>query len=298
MINFTDKCIDLHSHSSFSDGLLSVEELTELAISNNVQILAITDHNYINRNFDQLKSKFRNRIQLVNGVEISTVFQGIEVHVIALGISQSDYSILGSIVEGNISAEVEGERDYVEAIRKNLSKFNIDLPDYAIIKAYFNSDRVGMSELISFMTENGFCRNVPEALNYIGLYGERLAYANRAEFVKYVSMEEAVNAILRCKNAIPVLCHPLSYKIDERASQSLVEVFKSCTDTTPAALEVFYGNYSSGDFEFLKKLCRRYDLLYSGGSDFHGTYDRNRLSKLKLSEIDCDKHVVSHLELL
>lgn len=261
--------IDLHCHSTLSDGVLSPEELIEFAIASGLKVLAITDHNCINEKHHELGEKYRETISLPTACEFSCGYKTItgrviQVHINGIGFGHNDKDIL-RITEYNNKAM----RPYVEGILKKLKTVcGIDLCTYEELVIRSSSKSIGRKHIAVEMQRQGFINDLDEAFDrYIG--DGKPAYISNA--TRYAPLKEVVQAIVN-SDGIAVINHLYNYNLSFVEIDALLKDFKSIA-RTHGALEVYYSAYNEEQQLFLKKLADSYGLLYSCGSDYHGDKD-------------------------
>lgn len=261
---------DFHIHTNRSDGNLTPEEVIGMAVEEKLSAAAITDHNVILEEFPDFQKKYRDLIQLVNGVELSSVYQrgdngeAQEVHIIALGFDSSR-------LRETVDSTWLDLRGYLQAMIEKLRACGIEIPDFDRLRElYPGRAHIGREQVAAYLAEHGDAATRDEAMDeYVGIYGKRRAYVNEMEYSHYHSMEENVKAIIHA-GGIPVLAHLLTYRLPEEECLRLVKSFKELAQGAPAGMEVFYRKYSEEEQEKLAEIARAHGLLFSRASDYHG----------------------------
>ena len=265
--------IDLHTHTTLSDGAYTPQQLCDMARHANIGILALTDHNYT-EDLAPLRRIYPD-IHFIQGAEISCLHMDsngreTEIHVVALGFDPDNPDLKA------VLAHNQPERSpYINAILNRLSLCGIDLGDYGdLCKLYPNKRHIGRMDIAKTMKERGFVSSVDQAFNvYIGAFGERRAFVPNP--LRYVSMEEAVRAVVNAGGAA-VLAHLFYYPLSMNESERLVKRFKELAGSN-GAMEVFYSLYDQEQRKTLMELTDKYDLMYSAASDFHGQSEMDTL---------------------
>lgn len=258
--NFTksdlNKCArcDLHTHSNFSDGSLTPTELVCAAENAGLSAIALTDHNTIEGLPYFLRAGEGKSIRLIPGVELSTEWQGYEIHILALGVNESHYPSVRALVGEMRERKRRAAEELIEALVadgyaldcKRLAEGAMGQINRAHIAmelmrcGYVPSREVAFDTLLS---RNGKYYHEPKMLNTRGT----------VEFIKSIG-------------AVAVLAHPL-LNIDECKLRELLPVLCSAGLD---AIEVVYSEYNDAETELSAKLADEFGLLPSGGSDFHG----------------------------
>lgn len=157
---------------------------------------------------------------------------------------------------------------YINAILDRLKSCGIDLGSYSTLcERYPETRHIGRMHIAQFLCEKGYTASVDEAFDtYIGAHGKRLCYVKPP--LRYVSMEEAVNAVLAA-GGIPVLCHLYYYQLSESSNEQLVHEFSKLAKGK-GAMEVMYARYSQEQRQSLASFADKYGLMCSAASDYHG----------------------------
>ncbi len=244
--------VDLHTHSSYSDGLLAPAELVEEAASRGVRILGLTDHDTVAGIPEARAAGERLGVEVIPGVELSTSLSGGEgVH------------LLGYFVDVEHPALLEGLAGYARARAERMERMIARLRevgaaiDEAWVREIAGQGTVGRPHLARALIEAGYVSTIPEAFDrYIGQ--GKPAYVPRPRVVP----RDAI-ALVRAAGGVAVLAHPFSPGGVESVLDRLVPVGL-------AGMEVDYGEYSEADREVLRVIASRRGLIATGGSDFHG----------------------------
>lgn len=253
------KYIDLHVHSNFSDGTQSPSELVFRASDLGLAAIALTDHDTLAGIPEALSAaeslESEDRITVIPGVEISAGYQERDIHILGLFIDHKN----AALTEG-LAASVLGRDRRNEQMAENLRKAGIPItlealrklePETIITRAHF----------AHFLTENGYTRNNQEAFDrYLG--SDTPYYVER----EYMPPETAIRLIHEA-GGLAVLAHPLLYKYSLENTELLISRMK---DLGLDGLEVLYSANTGFDEGYLRRFANRYDLLMTGGSDYHG----------------------------
>lgn len=261
---------DFHIHTTKSDGHQTPEEVIKMAIKENLSAIAITDHNVIMEEYPALQKKYQKQIQLINGVELSSIYkrsdteEPLEIHVIALGFDSER-------LQKTVDTTYLDQKAYLQEMILKLHECGIHIPDYEKLRElYPEHEHMGRLQVADYMVKHGYAATEDGAMDeYIGLYGERNAYVNEMDYSHYHMLEKNITAIIRA-GGIPVLAHPLTYRLPEIELQRLVEQFKQVAEDAPAGMEVYYRKYSEEEQMKLAEIARTHHLLFSRASDYHG----------------------------
>ena len=258
--------VDLHSHTIASDGVLSPSELVKRAIDNQIDILAITDHDTV-KGLPEAQKLIKDEslpIRLINGVEISTVWKNNEIHIVGLNIDIENQQLLDLLV-----AQEQGRIDRAMAISHKLVKLHIDNA-YEQAKVFAKGDIVSRAHFARFLVDQGLVKDVKTAFKkYLGKSGYAYVPA------KWCSIEEAITAI-HAAGGLAVLAHPTRYDLTGTKLKLLINDFKTWGGD---AIEVSQSRQTQDDLQRLAKLANEFELLASQGSDFHDLVNYLDLSK-------------------
>ena len=246
--------IDLHIHTTESDGTCTPAEVVHYAKKNGLRAIAITDHDTAAGFRAAAAEGERIGLEVIPGIEISTTFFG-PVHILGYYIDPS-------------SAELEQVLDWVlrdrdERNRTIARRMKADgLPvDYEDMRARFGS-AIGRPHFAEILVELGLAKDVKDAFDRFVEKGRRY-YEPR----HFLSLERALWIIGR-SGGIPVLAHPFQYRLNDTRLRELIEHAKKYG---LKGIECRYSGYDAEQSGYLLSLADEYSLLTTGGSDFHGT---------------------------
>lgn len=245
--------IDLHIHTTASDGTLSPAQVVRTAHELGLQAIAITDHDTVSGFGEAAAEGAELGLEVVPGLELSSRYGRI-IHILGYYV-RTESPILGRVLES-----IVGERD--ERNRKIAALMAADglAADYGEMKRRFGPV-IGRPHFGQLLVEQGKAESVPQAFARFLNKGQRY-YLPR----KMPSIERAVECI-REAGGVPVLAHPYQYGLEEPALRQLIE---HCMDHGLLGLECRYSSYSEEQSQALLSLAREYGLAPTGGSDFHG----------------------------
>jgi len=244
--------VDLHVHSTASDGKFSPEEVVRKAAAVGIKYLALADHDSVDGILPALKAtRAFPRMKLLPCVEISTDVPESEVHMLGFFIDYTDENLKAALRRFR-----ESRINRAQKMVKKLGTLGVHVR-WDRVKEIAGGGAVGRPHVAEAMLEKGYIKNMREAFQkYIGREGP--AYVEREKMTPV----EAVGEVLKY-GGLPVLAHPLSTK----GAEAWVAELKMMG---LAGIEVYCNNYSTEDMKELFGLATKYDLLTSGGSDFHG----------------------------
>ena len=252
------KC-DLHIHSIYSDGDNSVDEIIEYLNNNNYEYFSITDHDSI-ESYYELSKKDLGNLKYISGVEISTYHNLLCFHVLGYNY-HGDLSSLKSLLEDIHDKRVLRAKETIEKIEKNN---NIKFLDEDIKKA-LSYNVVGKKQIAKLLRKNNLGDDYEYLLkNYMtGLHPS----------ISYRSNLSAACAAIKDSGGTPVLAHPKEY--EKRYNIKIEDYIKELIKCGIEGLEVFHSIHTKEDILRYLDICKKYNLLISGGSDFHGKSKNN-----------------------
>ena len=240
--------IDLHVHTTASDGQLSPAEVVHAALEIGLTAIAITDHDTTEGIAEALAAARGTSLGVIPGVEISADVPGSEVHILGYCLEYRHPDLCRKLAFSRDSRLHRAQR-----IIAKLTRMGIPL-DWDRVKRIAGDGAVGRPHIARALLEQGYVSSTDEAFaRYIGRNGP--AYADRPK----MSPGEAVQTILAA-GGLPVLAHPL------HATLLIAEL----TRLGLAGLEVYYTGYGPDEVDFLLDLAGKHGLAATGGSDFHG----------------------------
>lgn len=249
--------IDLHTHTTWSDGSYAPAELIGWAHRHHIQTLAITDHDTTDGLNEALERSRTLGLDLIPGIEISARFQAREIHILGYFINHHD-----PVFQTRIRALQATRLQRIRAILAKLELFDISL-DLEDVQRLAGTGSIGRPHIAQLLITRGHVSTFKQAFEkYLGIRGN--AYVPR-------DVPEASDACswIREAGGVAILAHPFweGYRQEEidPACRILVE-------SGLQGLEVFYGTFSAKQISFNLHLAKRFDLLVSGGSDFHGSF--------------------------
>lgn len=243
--------IDLHTHSTTSDGTLSPGDLVREAARLRLATIALTDHDTVDGVPKAITTGRTIGIEVVPGVELGTSVERREHHILGYFVDVDDKSFLADLNE--LAAR---RRHRAATMVERLAAIGVTVP-LAEVLELAGDGTVGRPHIARVLIAHGYVANIGEAFDRYLKHG-RPAYVPRQPF----SPEEAIALILRA-GGVPVLAHPLSTGDPEVAMARLL----------PAGLggiEVYYGEYDDVTRADLRALADHHGLIPTGGSDYHG----------------------------
>lgn len=250
------KYIDLHVHSTVSDGTFTPTELVAEAKRCNLSAFALTDHDTV-RGFEEAKKASEGSgLEVIPGVEISAAYKKKDIHILGLLIDPN-YEPLKRSLDAALL-----ERDQRNAkMAQNLAAGGLDIDIERLTAAFPPGTVLTRAHFAKFLLETKQIKSMNEAFEHY-LNADGPYYVPR----EYISPENAIKLIKQA-GGIPVLAHPLVYHLPEEELDALIARLK---DAGLEGLEVFYSSNTGFDEGIVRRYANKYHLIMTGGSDFHG----------------------------
>ncbi|MCP9451269.1 MAG: PHP domain-containing protein [Nitrospira sp.] len=247
--------IDLHLHTTHSDGSLSPAQVMTLAHEARVVAAAITDHDITSGIPEAMDTGQQYDIEVIPGVEISSLFGDSELHMLGYFLDWQDETLTDRLARLRESRHRRNPR-----IVERLQAAGIDIT-YDEVRSLAGTDAVGRPHIARVLVEKGVVASAQEAFD-LWLAEGRPAYVPR----ELPTPAEAIRWIREAKG-LPVLAHPTWIKLAERSLADLIRQLKA---DGLAGIEVHYSTHTAKQTQEYLALAKQLDLLVTGGSDFHG----------------------------
>ncbi len=252
--------VDLHLHTTNSDGTLTPSELVRLCASNGLRVISVSDHDST-EGLSEAREAAREfpGLELIPGVELSTDVPGAEVHLLGYFVDEEDAGF-----QRTLRGFREGRVDRARAMVERLNAMGLRI-SWDRVREIAGEASIGRPHIAQALVEAGYVRYSRDAFDrYIGRNGE--AYVERPN----VTPVDAVG-ILAANGALPVMAHPTYYddasqEGDDRGLRHALEELK---EAGLVGMEVHYKDYSSDQVARLAALADRLDLIPCGGTDYH-----------------------------
>lgn len=260
--------VDLHVHSTKSDGALTPTELVNYAIEKRLSAFALTDHDTTEGIDEALTAATKHNealekgkiqglpLEVIPGIEFSTEYMGKDIH------------ILGLYIDYNAPAFKERIQEFVDSrILRNqkmcasLASDGIDITYEKLLEENPGAV-ITRSHYAKYLLTHGYTTSMKEAFDrYIGDHCKHFIPREK------ITPMQAVNLINEV-GGLAFLAHPTLYHMSDRVLEGLIKELK---EAGLAGIEAVYCTYTQGEEAQMRKFASKYDLLISGGSDFHGS---------------------------
>ncbi len=246
--------LDLHIHTTYSDGMLNPEQIVDTALDCGLDCIALTDHdNVLSYKIatDYIK-KNNLKLEVIPGVEINTIYKGWEVHILGYFMDKNNQDFI-NMLNFQQKARIEQTHKIIDLLYK---KEGIKIKFEDIQKLVAKNGSIGRPHIARAITSAGGSANIMEAYSkYINNNSE--VYVER----RTVTPHDAVEIISEAKG-IPVFAHPIDVDIADKLAKELVSYGLR-------GIEAYHRKHSPAAVEHFSTLAEEYGLIVTGGSDFH-----------------------------
>lgn len=248
---------DLHTHTSYSDGTLSPEELIESAKAAGLNYIAVTDHDTVDGIINLYEAGIypSKDIKIIPGIEFSAHHDTQNIHILGYNID-----IYNRELSDKLDEVVEARWARFSSIVEKLQKMGYDIKEADVLQVAESSTSISRSHIAQALVRKGAFSSVPEVFDAVLEKG-------KPAYVPHYHLEpvEIIDLIKRC-GGTPVLAHPKLVYDDELVE----ELLKSGIE----GIEVYYPKHDEEDTKRYLAMAEKYHLLVTGGSDFHGITTR------------------------
>lgn len=250
--------VDLHTHSTASDGSDRPAELVERAASLGLEAIALTDHDTQQGVAAAQTEAERTGIELIPGVELSLAWDKGGMHLIVLWLAPEPGPL-----QDRLSGLQESRHGRNALIVGRLQRLGLDIT-LTEVEAIAGGGSVGRPHIAAVLVGKGYVADIQTAFEqYLG--GGRPAYLGRDR----LSPAEAIGLATE-SGAVAVLAHPHTLGVDNRFE--MAKLMEELVDAGLIGIETHYGTYLDEGRAGMEAMARRFGLVPSGGSDFHGTF--------------------------
>lgn len=251
-------CIDLHTHTTASDGSLTPTELIRHAVSKELAAIAVTDHDCVDGVEEALAEGRRQGIEVIPGLEISAEFDRGTMHILGFFVDWKQEPLRRRLFELQEARRLRNPK-----ITKKLQEHGLEIT-YEEVVAASGGGQVGRPHFAKVLVQKGYAASMEEAFEKYLKKGAP-GYVEKFRF----SPQESI-ALIHEAGGVAVLAHPftLGLKTTEMENNLLTELTRMGLD----GIEVYYSQNAPEDTIHSLRLCETFGLLPTGGSDFHGAH--------------------------
>lgn len=251
---------DLHLHTTFSDGTLTPTQLVALCAERGLKTICVSDHDTTNG----LPEAFAAAdaypgLTVIPGIELSTDVPGSEIHILGYFVDHADASLQSILEEFRSGREDRGKK-----MVENLNALGLTI-SWERVQQIAGDASIGRPHIAQALVESGYVQYPRDAFDeYLGRNGS--AYVERPKLLP----EDAVRLLVE-HDALPVMAHPTysESKSDRDGVSSLPDILSDLKAAGLVGMEVYYGDYTPEQVEWLRGLADDFGLIPCGGSDYH-----------------------------
>ncbi len=248
------KLCDMHTHSVYSDGTFTPEELVNAAVDSGLSAVALTDHNTIAGLQEFIDAAADKPLQIAPGVEFTTAHNGTELHILGLFIRPDSFDAIKQYINKATILKEESNYNLVKKLRDRGYRISY-------VEILENSKgHVNRANIAAELLKHGYIESIQEGFDTIlskeyGLYvpPERLSSLETMSFIRSIG-------------GVCVWAHPFIHMTFEQAEAFLPSAIESGLQ----GMETMYSLYDDETTQRAREICKRFGLSESGGSDFHG----------------------------
>lgn len=246
---------DLHTHSVFSDGTYTPEELIDEAVSMGLSAIALCDHNTIDGLPDFIEAAKGKPIDAICGAEFSVDYEGIELHLLGLFLEEKYFDTISDLMNAYIARKEQSNIDLVAALARDGY-----ILDYNKMKEKSPTGKINRAHIAAALTEAGYTESIKQAFQK--LLAPKIGYYKEPKRITVWEMLTFLKSI----HAVPVLAHPFLNLTEAK----LLEFLPKAKEYGLIGMETVYSTYDDATTALATSIAENFGLLHSGGSDFHG----------------------------
>lgn len=250
--------IDLHTHSTSSDGSLTPAQLVDLAATVRLDAVALTDHDTLDGISEARAAADRRGIELIPGVELSLAWDRGGMHMLVLWLEPTSGPLQDRLAELQVARNGRNAR-----IVDRLNELGLELT-LEEIESEAGEGSVGRPHFAAVMVRKGYVPDIKTA------FDEYLANGRPAYMPRYRLQPEDAIDLARQSGGVPILAHAHTLGLDNQ--HEVEELLERLVAAGLVGIECHYGSYDQAERAGYVAMASRFGLLPSGGSDFHGTY--------------------------
>ena len=250
------RAVDLHTHSTASDGTYTPGKLIDYAHEKGLAAIALTDHDTTNGLKEAMeRGQKYDDLEVIPGIEFSTDYEGRDIHIVGLYMRFEDTDVQKRLKEF-VDARIMRNKKMCKLLTEN------GVPmDFDELQAAYPNSVITRAHYAAYMLDKGVIKSRQEAFDrYIG--DNCKCFVPRQKITPQMAVEMTLDA-----GGVPILAHPVLYGMSDSRLRKLVGELK---EVGLKGIEAIYTTYTNSDERGIRQIAQDYGLLISGGSDFHG----------------------------
>ncbi len=247
--------IDLHIHSVFSDGSDTPTELIRLAVRKRLRAVSITDHDTMDGTREALEAGVTLGMEVIPGIELSVTHNSYYLHILGYGMNENDQDLSACLYKLQNARE---ERNLKIVAKIQEMGYRVTIEE---VKRISNVGQTGRPHIAKVLMAHGIVKNGAEAFDRF------LKKGGPAYFSRFVYSAKDAIGMIKKAGGVAVLAHPVQIDPSLKFLPTLLAQLVECGLD---GVELFYPTQSAGHRKKIRLVADRYQLLYTGGSDYHG----------------------------
>ncbi len=254
--------IDLHVHSTASDGTLTPTEILERASKLGIEALAITDHDTIDGSIEAIESGIPEGLDFLTGIEISANPPEVYPCTGSFHILGYNMDLKSEILNTTLKTLQDARFNRNPKILERLAGFGMHITEEEV-EIQTGGGQTGRPHIAEVMIKKGYAKNINDAFdNYLGK--GMPAYVDKYR----IETDKAIE-LIKSAGGVPVFAHP--GLVEATQGDPKEKLIASMAEMGLSGIEVFYPNHSKEETDFYINLAKKYNLIITGGTDFHGS---------------------------
>jgi predicted metal-dependent phosphoesterase TrpH len=250
-----DRFIDLHVHTTASDGAFTPAQVVKLAQTMGLAAIAITDHDTVAGNAEAYAEGLRDDVEVIPGVEISCDFTPTNIHMVGIFIDPTSPALSDALADVREHRQRRNPK-----ILARLAELGMSI-DLAEVTARARGETVGRPHIAEVMVAKDYVADTAEAFDRFLANGKPAYVARRR-----IAAEEGIQ-LIHAAGGLAFIAHPGLLALPPRVLEGMIfKLARAGLD----GLEVYYTDHLPTDTAFMRRIADEFDLLQTGGSDFHG----------------------------
>jgi predicted metal-dependent phosphoesterase TrpH len=263
------KKVDLHTHSTASDGLLTPTQLLNHASQLGLYAISLTDHDTINGMAEALKAGQETGVKVIPGVEISADFSPGTMHIVGLGLDPANRAL-----RAKLEFLQQARRDRNPKIIRQLNAAGVEIT-FEEVQAEAKGGQIGRPHFAAVILRKGLAKNWDDVFD-TWLGKGKPGYVDKERF----SSKDAVD-VIHASGGKAIIAHPVQLQLPDKELEACMDrLVREGID----GIEVYHSDHGRKEEEFYLSLAKRHGLKISGGSDYHGFKDKP--VELGIPEVD------------
>ena len=275
--------IDLHMHSTFSDGTLTVPQIVDFAKKNDFEYISVTDHNNF-KSVGVLKETVAELPRKIAGIELSTKHNGKKLHLLGYFNVNTDFSS-EKFAPLRVLLDREAESKAVQ-VRQMIDNLSVDYDvNYDEFLSMLNGDGfINRVHIARYLTDKGITESVSNAFKTI-INTKSKYFVKRRE----MTFEEGLDAVVRC-GGLPSIAHFVEYRFTDEEIDEIATITAKATDTV--GVELWHYKQNADFRRQIIDRCKKYDnlnIVFTAGSDFHGANKVQNIGEISPDELTAEE---------